>query len=107
MPEEELKWQDVLGADIEVGDYIAYATMSGSMQIGRVLELRKNKSSAGKYVGGKWTTYEVDVPTLKIIGARSDWSSAGVKKMSRTSVLSKLSNVIVIKGNLPASLILL
>lgn len=100
---KQIKWQDSLGVDIVKGDYIAYPTSKGELQLARVLELN-SRSEDG------WNNNHTIVPTIKVQGARKEWVSnytaCVYKKMGKPSTLYRLQNVLVIRNNLPATLLL-
>jgi hypothetical protein len=92
------KYIDTLGTPICVGDTIAYTTMEGRIQFGRVLELSQTQ----------WTYSTGPHPTLKVQGSRrSGWDRKSPwKKLDKVSTLSKLENVLVINQHLPAMMTL-
>lgn len=94
-----MEWKDALGVDIVKGDYIAYPTSKGDMQLGRVVELTTQKQL--------WDASK-KIPAIKVVGARKEWDNGYTyKKMTKASTLFKLDNVLVIRNNLPATLLLI
>lgn len=128
-----MKYRDAIGADIEVGNNIVYSNVSGSLQIGKVLELTtvglsdyskgplpSKKVLTCKQYGcdAQWCTIpdmhssgrtqypKKKVPALKIQGARRNWDSDKFTKMN-PSFITKFENVLVINSNLAVTMTLI